>query len=66
MKQFGIPPFLREPAPLFQLTPLFLSNFFMNSLSVQISKTRTSPLILRWGGGGERENYASTGPIFLI
>ena len=38
MKQFGNPLFLRGPA--FQLTPLFLSNFFMIPHFVQISKTR--------------------------
>ena len=50
------PLFLR--GPLFQLTPLFLSNFFMTTPFVQISKTRPPPpppppLIL--GGGG---NYS--------
>ena len=44
MKQFGNPPpLLREPP--FQLTPLFLSNFLMTLLFVQISKMRY-PLIL--------------------
>ena len=33
------PPFLRVPP--FQLTPIFLSNFFMTPLFVEISKTRT-------------------------
>ena len=37
MKQFG-PPFLQESP--FQLTPIFLSNFFMTPLFAQILKTR--------------------------
>ena len=41
MKQFGNPP-LSMMTP-FQLTPLFLSNFFMIPLFVQISKTRNPP-----------------------
>ena len=41
MKQFGPPPILREPP--FQITPLFLSNFFMTPLFVQILKTRNPP-----------------------
>ena len=49
MKQFANAPFLKE-LPL-STNPLFLSNFFINSLLVQTSKTRY-PLIL---GGG---NYA--------
>ena len=52
MKQFGNPPFVKEP-PLFQLTPRFLRNFFMTPLFVQILKTRT-PLIL----GGEETMIA--------
>ena len=40
MKQFGNHPFLREHPPPFQLTPLFLSNFFMTPLFVQILKIR--------------------------
>ena len=48
MKQFGNPPFLKEPP--FQLSPLFLSNFFMIPLFVQTLKTRNLSLIL---GGGE-------------
>ena len=47
-------PFLKESH--FQLTPLFLSNFFMTPLFVQIPKTRyPSPPNFRGGGGG---NYA--------
>ena len=42
MKQFGNPPFVKEPSP-FQLTPRFLRNFFMTPLFVQILKTRTPP-----------------------
>ena len=42
MKQFGNPP-LSKRTPPFQLTPLFLSNFFMTPLFAQISKTRTPP-----------------------
>ena len=45
MKQFGNSP-LSKRTP-FQLTPLFLSNFFMTPLFVQISKTRTK---IRGGG----------------
>ena len=41
MKQFGNPLFLKVPP--FQLIPLFLSNFFMTPLFVQISKTRPPP-----------------------
>ena len=46
MKRFGTPPppFLGEP--LLSTNPLFLSNFLMNPLFVQVSKTRQ-------GGGGE-------------
>ena len=44
MKQFGNRPSKRTPP--FQLTPLFLSNFFMTPLFVQILKTRAPPLIL--------------------
>ena len=43
MKQFGNPPF--------QLTPLFLSNFFITPLLVKISKIRTPPP--NFSGGGE-------------
>ena len=42
MKQFGPPIFLREP-PLLSTIPLFLSNFFMTLLFVQILKTRNPP-----------------------
>ena len=46
------PPPLSKRTPPFQLNPLFLSNFFMTSLFVQILKTRNpSPLIL---GGGRK------------
>ena len=51
MKQFGPPPL--------QLTPLFLSNFFMIPLFVQILKTRTPPPKKNFffgGGGGETMN----------
>ena len=41
MKQFGNTLFLRE-SPL-STNPLFLSNFFHDSLFAQISKTRTPP-----------------------
>ena len=41
MKQFGNSLFLRGPP--FQVNPLFLSNFFMIPLFVQISKTRNPP-----------------------
>ena len=50
MKQFGNPPFLKEPP--FQLTPLFLSNFFMTPLFFQILKTRNPPIL----GGEETMN----------
>ena len=48
MKQFGNPLFLRGPPLPFQLTPLFLSNFFMTPLFVEISKTRNH-LLISWG-----------------
>ena len=55
MKQFGNPPpFLRGPP--FQLTPLFLSNFFMTPLFAKISKTRKPPPNFRGKGG----NYDSS------
>ena len=41
----------RTPPPPFQLTSLFLSFFFINSLFVQISKTRTPPPNFRGEGG---------------
>ena len=41
MKQFGNPPFLKEP--LLLTNPLFLSNFFMTPFFVQILKTRNPP-----------------------
>ena len=47
MKQFGNPP-LSNRTPL-STNPLFLSNFFMTPLFVQISKTRTPPT---FRGGG--------------
>ena len=46
IKHFGPSPFLREPP--FSTNPLFLSNFFMTPLFVQILKIRSPPLIL-WG-----------------
>ena len=60
MKQFGNPFFSKRNPPPLSTNPLFLSNFFITSLFVQISKTRT-PLptptclnILCGGlGGGE-------------
>ena len=54
MKQFGNPLFLRGPP--FQLTPLFLSNFFMTLLFAKISKTRKPPPNFRGKGG----NYDSS------
>ena len=50
MKQFGNPP-LSKRTPL-STNPLFLSNFFMTPLFVQVLKVRT-PLIL---GGGNYEH----------
>ena len=51
MKEFGTPPpFLKEPPPPF---PLFLSNFSMTPLFVQILKTRNPP---NFRGGG---NYCN-------
>ena len=52
MKQFGNPPLSKMTLP-FQLTPLFLSNFFMTPLFIQISKTRNPPNFR--GGGGNYE-----------
>ena len=49
MKQFG--------------NPLFLSNFFMTPLFVQISKTRYPPLILRGGGNYEAMIISCPRPI---
>ena len=51
MEQFGNPPLSKwTPPPSFQLTPLFLSNFFMRGvLFVQISKTRNPS---NFSGGG--------------
>ena len=51
MKQFGNSPLSKRTHPPLSTNPLFLSNFFMTPLFVQISKTR-SPLIL---GGGNYE-----------
>ena len=45
MKQFGTPPSSKRILPL-STNPLFLSNFFMTPLFVQILKTRNPPLIL--------------------
>ena len=64
MKQFGnAPPFLREP-PHFQATPLFLSNFFMTPLFVQILKTRTCPRLILGGGGNSP--LSETSKLFSI
>ena len=50
------PRFLREPPPHpFQLIPLFLRNFFMTPLFIQISKMRTPPL---GGGNYDFNNYS--------
>ena len=60
MKQFGNPPpFLRETP--FQLTPLFLSNFFMTPLFVQILNKRDPP---NFTGGGLWIKYIVE--IFII
>ena len=50
-------PPLSKRTPTFQLTPLFLSNFFMIPLFVQILKTRNPPNFR--GGGGNYENTIS-------
>ena len=53
MKQFGNPSLSKRtppPSP-FQLTFLFLNNFFMTPLFVQISKTRNIPPADFRGGG---------------
>lgn len=45
MKQFGTPPlprFSKRTPPPLKLTPLFLSNFSLSPLFVQISKTKSS------------------------
>ena len=52
MEQFGPPPYSKRTP--FQLTPLFLSNFFMTPLFVQILITRNPPNF-RGGGGGNHE-----------
>ena len=49
IKQFGNP--LREP--LLSANPLFLNNFFMTLLFIQILKLRTPPPnFMGWGWGG--------------
>ena len=64
MKQFGNPP-LSKRTPPFQLTPLFLSNFFMTPLFVQISKTKTPPsLPPNFRGEGTIYIYISDYPNF--
>ena len=45
---------LSKRTPPFQLTPLFLSNFFITHLFVQISKTRNPPNFK--GGGSYAKN----------
>ena len=53
IKQYGKPPLSKRtptPPPPPLSTPLFLSNFFMTPLFVQISKTRTSLPNFRVGG----------------
>ena len=42
MKQFGKPPLLSKRTPL-STNPLFLNNFFMTPLFVQISRMQTPP-----------------------
>ena len=56
MKHLETPLFLREPP--FHLTPLFLSNFFMTPLFVQISETKNLPLILGGRKYDERDQMS--------
>ena len=60
MKQFGTP--LREP--LLSTNPLFLSNFFITPLFVQISKTR-SPLILVGRGNYDWWDWLTSSTLSL-
>ena len=60
MRQFGNYP-LSKRTPLFQLTPLSLSNFFMTPLFVQILKTRNPPSFR-----GEETMYQLWLFLFLI
>ena len=43
MKHFGNPLLSKRTPPIFQLTPLSLSNFFMTPLFVRILKTGNPP-----------------------
>ena len=55
MKVWKPHPFLKEPPS--QLTPLFLSNFFMTPLCPNFKNQTPPPLILRGGGGGNYDTY---------
>ena len=52
MKQFDLPPFLREdpPPPHLSTNPLFLTNFFMTTSLSKFQKRENSPNFF-WGGG---------------
>ena len=52
MKQFGTPLFLTETPPL-STNSLFMSNFFMTPLFIQISKTTSHP---NFRGRGNYDN----------
>ena len=58
MKQFGPPPPLSKRTALFQLTPIFLSNFFMTPPLCPNFKNEKPPPNFK-----QRGNYGHTGMI---
>ena len=65
MKQFGNAPPLSKRTPPLSSNPLFLSNFFMTPLFVQILKTRTFPRLILAGGEGNSP-LSETSKLFSI